>query len=134
MNTKSELRELGIQHTRQRASILELLKSSKTPITINEIKEGLDVDIDLSTIYRTLLLFEEKNLIKKTILQDPLENVYDYNRQIHKHHLICLKCKKIVNIDDCPLSDYEARVAKNTGFIIQNHQLELYGICPECQI
>lgn len=133
MELRNELKSHNIRFTRQREAILEIIKDSDEPLTMNQIKSQLSKDIDLSTIYRTLTLFENKSLIHKIVLQEPVHNVYDYNRHQHQHHLICIRCEKIEMIEECPLGDYEERIAKKTQYTISRHQLDLYGVCPNCQ-
>lgn len=133
MEIRNELKHHNLKYTKQRHSVLSVLKESKVPLTLNQIIDNLVVEMDLSTIYRVLDAFEEKNLVNKTVPLEPSLTVYDYNRDIHKHHLTCIKCSKILVIESCPLEEYEEQVEKETGYIIQRHQLELYGLCPECQ-
>ena len=134
MEIRNELKEHYLKYTKQRHSILSVLKESKTPLTINQIIEKTNIEMDLSTIYRVLDVFEEKKLINKTVPLEPSLTVYDYNRDIHKHHLTCVECSKILVIDSCPLEEYESQIGKETGFVIKRHQLELYGLCPKCQL
>ncbi len=133
MDIREELKSLGIHYTNQRADILKVFKASDKPLTVQVLYDALD-GIDLSTIYRTLELFENKDLIRKTELKEPLSNIYEYKKDAHSHHLICVICKEILLIDECPLSDYEKTIMKNTGYLINDHQLNLYGICPACQL
>lgn len=133
MEIRDELKHHHLKYTKQRHSILLVLKESKVPLTLNQIIESLDVEMDLSTIYRALDAFESKGLINKTVPLEPSLAVYDYNREIHKHHLTCTKCSKILVIESCPLEEYEAQIENETGFIIERHQLELYGLCQSCQ-
>lgn len=127
------LKEHGIKYTVPREQILQTLMDSPIPLTLQQIKESIDKDIDLSTLYRNLDTFETKGIITKTVHLEPGQNVYDYKRHIHKHHIICTKCQTIDIIEGCPLEDYEKQIANTTGYIIERHQLELYGICPQCQ-
>lgn len=133
MEIRDELKQHHLKYTKQRHSVLSVLKESRIPLTLNQIIEKIDVDMDLSTIYRVLDAFEEKDLINKTVPLEPSLTIYDYNRDIHKHHLTCVKCSKILVIESCPLEEYEGRIEKETGFTIKRHQLELYGLCPKCQ-
>lgn len=133
MDTKLELVSNKIRYTSQREAILDILKESELPLTINQICDRLTTTVDLSTVYRALDLFEQKGLVIKTTLQEPLSNVYDYNRHLHQHHLICIICKKIEVIEECPIHQYEQDVANQTGYLIERHQLDLYGVCPTCQ-
>ena len=134
MEIRNELKEMGLKYTKQRHSVLKVLKSSQVPLSLNQIIEKLEIDMDLSTIYRVLDAFEEKQIVNKTIPLEQSQALYDYNRDVHKHHLRCTNCSKIMVIEFCPLEDYEHQIEKQTGFKIKRHQLELYGLCPKCQL
>ena len=129
---KAELNKHNLRFTKQRAAILGLLRSQQTPLTIDQIIEKASVEMDLSTVYRILDAFVETNLVNRTVLQEPSSAVYDYNRHIHRHHLICTQCMEITVIKDCPLGTYEEEIEAETGFKVTHHQLELYGICQKC--
>ena len=51
----------------------------------------------------------------------------------HHHHLVCTRCAGIVEIEDCSLTELEARIAVRNGFKSVTHRLEFFGICPSCQ-
>ena len=51
----------------------------------------------------------------------------------HRHRLICLRCHRIVEVDHCPIADFEEQLADKTEFSIVGHNLEWYGYCPECR-
>lgn len=133
MEIRSELKQHNLKYTKQRHSVLNVLKKSEVPLTLNQIIDQLDVEMDLSTIYRALDSFEEKQMINKTFPLEPSLALYDYNREVHKHHLRCIECSKILVIESCPLEEYETKIENETGFTIKRHQLELYGLCPKCQ-
>lgn len=129
-----ELKDANIRVTAQRTLVLDILKSSPIPLSVNQIKAVLEEgSMDQSTLYRILDLFVTKDIITKTVLIDPMENVYGYKHKNHRHLLICTSCETITVISGCPLHDYEDKIAKESGYIIQDHQLELYGLCPTCQ-
>ncbi|QIK69105.1 transcriptional repressor [Erysipelothrix sp. HDW6C] len=134
MDIRSELKAHEIKYTKQREEVLSILKASMLPMTINQLRDQLEVEMDLSTIYRILDVLLEKEIITKTVPLEPSQALYDYKRHIHKHHLICTICGKIQIIEGCPLHDYEHQVEAKTQYIIDRHQLELYGVCPNCQI
>ncbi|QIK56616.1 transcriptional repressor [Erysipelothrix sp. HDW6A] len=133
MEVRYELEKKGIKVTKQRVAILKVLLESTVPLTINQIQDLVDLPMDLSTLYRTLDTFYEKSLILKTVPLEPSQTVYEFNHLVHKHHLICTNCGKILVIQGCPLHEYEDEVESSTGFIIDRHQLELYGLCASCQ-
>jgi len=54
------------------------------------------------------------------------------NVPFHSHMLVCRSCFKVVESDDCDLSVLEKLIATKTGFTVEGHHLEFFGLCPEC--
>lgn len=130
-----DLRDNGLRSTKSRIAILEILGESKQPISAEEIylklKDNKDIT-NLSTVYRNLDTLEQKNIVTKLGLLDDDKMLYEYNSMAHRHYLVCSGCKKIVTIQDCPLTSYEKTVEEKTGFSIKGHKLYLYGYCKDC--
>lgn len=133
MNSKQELQAMGIKSTKQRIAILDVLKHEARPLTLNQIIDLCDMDMDLSTVYRILDVFDIKGLVVRTVPIEPSNSVYEYHKHGHSHHLICTECQLITKLETCPIGNYEEEVAEKHGFEIKRHQLELYGLCLECQ-
>jgi Fur family ferric uptake transcriptional regulator len=136
-NTDSDAVKLsGLRITKCRSAILDVLEQSEQPISAEqiflELKEK-NVTANLSTVYRTLDVLEEKNLATKLSITGDNRALYEFNRMVHRHYLVCLGCKKIIAINSCPLEDYEKRLAKETDYLISGHRLDIYGYCPECR-
>ena len=133
---KDEFKQKGLKNTKQRAAILEILQESDRPITAeqvyNELKEK-NVPVNLSTIYRNFLFLCEKELVNKLALTGESSTFYEINRMVHRHYLVCLGCKKVLAIDDCPLESYEELLAEETNFVITGHKLDIFGYCADCQ-
>lgn len=125
----------GCKNTKSRKAVIEVLEKAHMPISAEEvfirIKEAGHTT-NLSTVYRTLDLMENKGLINKTIMNDSKAR-YELTGEGHRHHLICTGCHKMVPIDICPIEKLEQDVIKETKFDITGHKLELYGLCPECK-
>jgi Fur family ferric uptake transcriptional regulator len=51
----------------------------------------------------------------------------------HHHHLICTRCMKVVEIEECALGKIDSRIAAANGFTAVTHRLEFFGLCPQCQ-
>jgi Fe2+ or Zn2+ uptake regulation protein len=51
----------------------------------------------------------------------------------HHHHLTCTQCRQIIEIPVCLPTDQFSAIARQTGFDIEGHALELFGICPSCR-
>jgi Fur family ferric uptake transcriptional regulator len=121
--------------TRQRKIILEVLSASDSPRSAEEIAHSVhayDADMALSTIYRNLEKMLELGMVLQTRFQDGLAR-YEQTSAMHRHYLICTGCGQRQSIDVCPLHHLEEQLEASTGFKITDHQLNIYGLCPECQ-
>jgi len=130
------LRELHLKVTNHRVRILEFLEKAQTPMAVDSIFDQLkskDKPISLSTIYRVLDALIEKDLVKKIVFENDTKTMYEFNRQIHHHFLICLGCNRVINVESCPIHDYEAYITTQMNFHVVGHKLEFYGYCEECQ-
>ena len=91
-------------------------------------------DIGLATIYRTLDLFTELDLVKRLDFGDG-RNRYELNSDelshFH-HHLICVKCGCVKEFEDDMLETLESIIAKKLNCHTTDHQLKVYGFCGEC--
>ena len=57
--------------------------------------------------------------------------VYEINRFRHKHYAVCIKCRKIVTMDNCPLEAFEPKL-DDESFHVTGHNLEIFGFCKDC--
>ncbi len=139
---KNLLREKGLKITTQRLLVLEILATHRDKhLTAEEIYELAKIkynDIGLATVYRTIQLLLELNLIDRINLDDGFVR-YEIGRmnanvcKHHHHHLICLSCGKITSFEDDLLDSLEARIHNITGFQVVDHEVKLYGYCMDCK-
>lgn len=130
------LKKESLRNTKHRNSILELIGQCKQPVSSESIFLKLKeqgVSISLSTVYRVLEALVDKGLVIKTNITDDNRALYEINDMEHKHHLICIKCRKMLSIDGCPLENYEKTIEEKLGFSIKGHKLELFGYCRNCK-
>lgn len=128
------LKEKNIKITRGRIEILNILKNSENSLSaekIHQIYRCNDININLSTVYRTLELFEEKELLEKITLNDGVFS-YKLKGKIHRHHLECDICHKEVEIP-CPMLQIQEMVQNSTGFTLTDHDLVMKGVCKDCK-
>jgi Fur family ferric uptake transcriptional regulator len=135
-NYQEVLSREGIKSTKTRSAVLAILENADTPLTAEEIYLKLKeakVSSWLSTVYRTLEILAEKNLIIKSSMIDEGKARYEMNRQEHFHHVICVNCRKMFSVGDCPLSDFEQNLKDKLNFNVTGHKLEIYGYCRDCK-
>jgi len=130
-----KLREEGYKITPQRLAILEVLSASVGHPTVEKIYEKVRASFpttSLATVYKNVTLLKELGEVLELGFSDD-RNRYDGNKPDPHPHIVCKKCKKIINPDIKKLKDISEILAKETGFIIINHRLDFIGICPDCQ-
>lgn len=119
--------------TEPRLQILKILKANHNPLTISEIHNKIKSrKTDVATVYRTLNLFKELNIVNEIDFRDEFkryELVYDRH---HHHHIICRKCRKVENVETCILDELEKLLSKK-GYSEITHSLEFFGVCENCR-
>ena len=134
MESKEFLKMKNIKITKGRIEILSILKNSESSLSaekIYQIFREKNEDINLSTVYRTLELFEEKQITEKITLTDGVF-AYKLKKKTHRHLLRCDVCHKEIDIP-CPMSQIEEIVQSETGFTLTEHDLVMKGVCRECK-
>lgn len=129
------LRDGKLKSTKHRIAILEILKEGKFPLSAEDIYIRLkqnNISISLSTVYRVLEALHEKDIVTKVNIPDNNKAVYELHSNDHRHHLLCMKCRKLLAIDGCPLEEYEKLIEDRFGFTVKGHNLEVYGYCNNC--
>lgn len=125
----------GIKSTKQRLAVLGELEKSDAPLTAEDLfmKAHAQCEtLSLSTVYRIVDMLCEKGVVMRSGLMEGGRSLFELTPVVHRHNLICVRCHKIIPLEDCPLSQYESDIAKSTGYNISGHKLEVYGVCPKC--
>ncbi len=131
------LREHGYKLTPQRHAVLKVIAASHdhlTPEVIHEKARLNNPGIGLITVYRTLGLLNDLNLVCRVHSPDGCRSYMMRRPTDHHHHLMCSGCGKVVDFAGCALADLEQRLLEETRFNISGHLLEFYGLCPDCCI
>ncbi len=121
--------------TPQRLAVLRILAESKDHPSAEEIYEQVKKDFpttSLATIYKTITLLKELNEVLELGFPEG-SNRYDGNKPFPHPHMVCIKCKRIMDPELTSLHQLTEEAARKTGFKIVNHRLDFFGICPDCQ-
>ncbi|SFR68600.1 Fur family transcriptional regulator [Anaeromicropila populeti] len=139
---KQLLKSNGLKVTNQRIAILEVMeKRPEEHLTVEEIYDYVKEkysDIGLATVYRTIQVLSDLNVIDKLNLDDgyvryELNIASEEGEGHHHHHLICLKCGSVLTFRDDLLETLEERIQKSLNFQVTDHEVKLYGYCEECR-
>lgn len=125
----------GLKSTNQRDIILDCFLSSDRHFSIEELYLQLRArhpGIGYATVYRTLKLFAESGIAREIHFGDGQTRYEHLLAGEHHDHLVCTRCGAIVEFENETIEQLQAEVARQHGFTIANHKLELYGICARC--
>jgi Fur family ferric uptake transcriptional regulator len=127
----------GLKLTRQREQILRAFLGAHRHVGIEELLSLVRVHqpgIGHATVYRTMKLLVESGVATDRHFSDgaTLYEPEDVGND-HHDHLICSSCGKIVEWEDEAIEALQEQVAREHGFVLTSHKMELYGLCPDCQ-
>ena len=130
-----KLKARGCRLTPQRLAVAKILATSEEHLSAEKIYDRVKPDFpstSLATIYKTVTLLKKMGEVMEIGFVDG-SNRYDGTRPYPHPHLICMKCKTILDPDIPTLSKLPKDLAQRTGYQIVNHRLDFFGICPRCQ-
>ncbi|MFQ5658235.1 MAG: Fur family transcriptional regulator [Candidatus Methylomirabilales bacterium] len=136
-NIKHLLGRQGHFWTRSRSAVLTVLTTRTTPLRAVEIHRAIeDRRINLSSVYRSLRLFEALRIVARVELGEGAARyeLADHYRD-HHHHLVCDDCGRIEDVATCPVEavGLTRQIRRRTGFAVRSHVLELFGLCRHCR-
>ncbi len=131
----SECKLRGLHVTLPRIAIYKMLLKQNGHPSAEDVFQGVRKEhpnLSLATVYKTLEMLAENDLIAKVT---PLHDVarYDCNNQFH-HHFVCLRCRKIVDIESEDLNRLSVPKELNEKYTITGYQVQFEGLCHSCNI
>lgn len=132
---KRIIRDMGLKVTAPRMAILEALGRGRAHVTAQEVFEKVKTktnEIGFATVYRFLRSLADKGFVTE-VRMGGMPARYELTPRAHHDHLTCTICGKIVEFENHDIENLQAMVARNNGFRLTGHVLELYGVCPRCQ-
>jgi Fur family transcriptional regulator, ferric uptake regulator len=122
--------EKGLKMTDQRRVISRVLSEATDHPDVEQVyhrAQRLDPRISIATVYRTMKLFEEANVIERLDFGDGRAR-YEENREEHHHHLIDLHTGEVIEFINDEIERMKQRIADELGYELVGHRLELYGV------
>lgn len=127
----------GLRLTRERSIIVEEVFASHNHFDAEQLVQRLAQRTDgrrvsRSTVYRSLILLEEAGMLRKVARQDD-RDVYEHEYGYPQHdHLICKKCGTLFEFHNEGISELLEEIARQHGFRMEGHRLEVSGLCTAC--
>jgi len=134
---KALLKKNALKFTIQREVILETLYNSDEHLTPESLHHLIqekfpDLKTGIATVYRTLSLLEDSNMVT-SLSFGAQGKKYELGAKNHHDHLICTECGSITEFVDEQIEERQHKIAKELGFLMKDHSMQIYGICKNCQ-
>jgi len=120
----------GMRMTEQRRVIARILEESDDHPDVEELHRraaAVDPRISLSTVYRTVKLFEDEGIIEKHDFRDGRSR-YETVPEEHHDHMIDVETGTVIEFHSPEIEALQERIAREHGFRLVGHRLELYGV------
>jgi Fur family transcriptional regulator, ferric uptake regulator len=122
--------EKGLKMTGQRRVITRVLSEAQDHPDVEEVYRratAIDTKISVATVYRTMRLLEEAQVIERLDFGDGRAR-YEENRDEHHHHLIDMRSGEVIEFQNEELERLKEKIAADLGYDLVDHRLELYGV------
>lgn len=131
-----ELKDAGLKITLPRLKILQVLESSADHhLSAEDVYKQLlnnGEEIGLATVYRVLTQFESAGLVLRHHFEGD-HSVFEIAPEDHHDHLVCVKCGRVEEFIDDEIERRQKLIAEEKGFELTDHNLNMYGLCPDCR-
>lgn len=131
-----DIKDAGLKITLPRVKILQILESSNIHhMSAEDVYKALltnGEEIGLATVYRVLTQFEDAGLVVRHNFEGG-HSVFEVATEEHHDHIVCVKCGRVEEFHDDEIEARQRSVANNLGFELTDHNLNMYGLCPDCR-
>ena len=131
----TQLQENGYRLTDARRAVVEIIQKSTralTPVEVFDLARKKYRALGLVSVYRTLEKLEELHLIQR-VHQPQGCQAFVAESKGHEHLLLCQNCGRVTFFAGDDLETLIQSISKKTGYVIREHWLQLFGLCPDCQ-
>lgn len=125
------LEDLDHRITPSRVAVVAAVLSHSGHFTVDDVMRQARA-VGRATVFRTMRLLTEANVVCRVLLEDGSLH-YRVSRRGHHHHLVCVSCGSVRDLDECAVSDLVRELAAATEYEIEGHWLEFYGRCVSCR-
>jgi len=129
-NIEAQCVAKGMRMTEQRRIIARVLAQSADHPDVEELYRrcaGVDQHISISTVYRTVKLFEDAGIIERHDFREGRAR-YEQIRESHHDHLVNLRTGEVIEFQSEEIERLQREVARKLGYRLVDHRLELYAV------
>ena len=125
----------GYRLTAPRLAVAHLIAGHDghfTALDLEAVARARRLDISRATLFRALDLLTELRVLERLDLPSG-EHAYVPCAPAHHHHIVCGRCGRTTEVEDCGVAEAVTEIARRSGYRIDSHRLELFGLCRHCQ-
>jgi len=130
-----KLKERDHRVTPQRLAIIKILVTNDGHPSAEQVFDQIKAEFpttSLATVYKTIATLKEMGEVLELGFADD-SNRYDGNKPYPHTHLICVKCRDIIDLESEELEILPEQIARKADYRLVGHRIDIYGICPRCQ-
>ncbi|HEY8239288.1 MAG TPA: Fur family transcriptional regulator [Candidatus Limnocylindrales bacterium] len=131
----SALEDAGYRLTTPRRALAGSIAGRRGHFTAEELlteSRGRRLGVTRATVFRTLDVLTDLGIVERLDLPNG-EHAFVACEAEHHHHIVCSSCGRSTWVADPGLERAATAIGEQTGYRIDTHRLELFGLCPECQ-
>lgn len=134
---KDILKQNNLKFTKQREVVLKTMYNNDEHFSPESLyllvkKTHPELNVGIATVYRTLNLLEESDIIT-SLSFGASGKKYELGNKPHHDHMICKICEEIIEFENDAIEKIQEEIAKEYNFKLTSHLMQLYGICKNCQ-
>jgi Fur family transcriptional regulator, ferric uptake regulator len=136
LSITASLAEQGHRLTGSRQALTDLIDAREGHFTAADLIDDArrrNVRVGRATVFRTLELLTSTGSLERLDLPSGDHAYVACAPKEHHHHVVCRRCGKSAEAMDTGLQTVVRDIGERTGYAIETHRLELYGLCPDCQ-
>jgi len=125
----------NIDHFEERYKILEIFLQNERHVTVEQLSDILKnngYEFEPKLVSDTLRLMCDFGFARKNRFNDENISYEHHHLGQHHDHMVCTKCKKVIEFENNQLENLQMQIAGSHGFHVLQHKMEIYGICEAC--
>lgn len=129
------LEEAGYRVTAPRRALAHLIADRAGHFTAEDLlaeSRRRRLGVTRATVFRSLDVLADLGVVERLDLPTG-DHAFVACEPTHHHHILCSSCGRSTGVADHGLERVAASIARETGYRVDTHRLELFGLCPDCQ-
>jgi Fe2+ or Zn2+ uptake regulation protein len=125
----------GFRLTAPRRTLADLISGREAHFTADDlVREARErrLGVARATIFRTLELLTALGVVERLDLPNG-DHAFVACEPLHHHHIVCSTCGRSADVPDREIREAVEVIGRETGYRVDSHRVELFGLCPRCQ-